>query len=70
LEPFQQQDEGMIDEIQTEKGRWEHVLEESREVLREHTTTQDFETLTGKSAQANEKATKLGKTFHALEVAL
>jgi hypothetical protein len=39
LEPFQQQAEGMIDELQTEKGKWEHVLIERREVIREHITT-------------------------------
>jgi peptidoglycan hydrolase CwlO-like protein len=70
LEPFQQQAEGMIDELQIEKGRWEHVLAESREVLKENITTQGLETLEGKSAEAKEKATKLGKKFHVLELAL
>jgi hypothetical protein len=42
----------------------------SREVLREHITMQGLETLAGKSAEAKEKVTELGKKFHALEVAL
>jgi hypothetical protein len=70
LEPFQQQAEGMIDELQTEKGKWEQVLTERREVLTEHITTQGLETLAGKSAEAKEKVTELAKKFHALEVAL
>jgi hypothetical protein len=36
MEPFEQQAEGMIHELQIEKGRWEQVLVERREVLKEN----------------------------------
>jgi hypothetical protein len=71
LDPFQQQAKGMIDEIQIEKGIREQELSERRsEVLKEHMKTWDLETLAGKSAQAKEKSTELGKKFHALDVVL
>jgi hypothetical protein len=37
----------MIDEIQKERGKWEHALIERREVLEYHITTQGLETLAG-----------------------
>jgi hypothetical protein len=55
LEPFQKQVEGMIDKLQTKKGKWEQVLTKRREVLAEHITSQGLETLAGKSAEAKEK---------------
>jgi len=70
FEPFQQQAEGMIENIKTKKGIWEHVLIENREVLIDHITVQGLETLEGKSAEAKDKMTALGKKFHALMVAL
>jgi hypothetical protein len=37
-------------------------------VIGDHIIAQGLETLEGKSAEAKEKATTLGKKFHALEV--
>jgi hypothetical protein len=60
----------MIDELQTTKGKWEHTLIESREVIREHIIVQGLETLAGKSVEAKEKALELAQKFRALKVVL
>jgi hypothetical protein len=70
LEPLQQEAERMIEELQTEKGRLAQTHAERREVLKEHMTTQDVETLVEKNVQEKETTTKMENKFHALEVAL
>jgi len=70
LESFQQKVEGMIYELQKEKGKWEQVLTKNREVPTKHIIVQGLETLVWKSAEAKEKVTEIVKKFHALEIAL
>jgi hypothetical protein len=57
----------MIEEMDIEKGRLEHMHSDILEMLKEHVTMQVVDTLTEKSVHAKKKLDALSKKFHTLE---